>query len=164
MENEIKAGEVQGTVRKAFKLFQEFEHLNKVLSFLAGQEEYEAKLNASIRNKEIEGAELDEIIESKTSVVNALNVKIEAARKDVTEALANQAKTRSTIVESAEKEAQAILEKAHSEVSGMADRVNTLKNQIKTLEASVAAKQGELEDLHRQYRQEKDKIIKALNG
>lgn len=164
MEKDIKAGEILGAVRKAFKLFQDFEHLHKVIAFLEQQEAYEAKLKASIHNLEIEHAELDEAITIKKTSLAEVSAKFEQAQNLLASTLANQAETRAQIVEAAEKEAEAIVSKARAEVSGMAERVISLQNQIKSLEGEIVVQEGALEDLRIKYGKEKDRIIKALNG
>src|SRR3990167_4946287 len=163
-EQEPTAAQMLGTVRSVLKLYKDFEHLSKVVYFLEQQEAYEAKLKASVRNLEIDKADFAEDIEVQAKRLAELESRVEETQVALDQVNANADSTRNEIVGKAKKEADALIQRSEQAVADISARGEALRAENVSLEKEIFKKKSEIEDMKQQYQQEKDRIIKALNG
>lgn len=164
MDQEPTAAQMLGTVRSALKAYKDFEHLAKLVSFLEQKEAYEGRLQASVRNLEIEKADLEETIETHKKEIDALVGDVEKTQVFLDQIKSTAESTRQEIVGKAQKEADQVTQRAEQTVASIAASGDSLRAENATLEKEIFKKKSEIEDLKSQYQKERDRIIKALNG
>lgn len=160
--DKITANEILGTVRAGLKMYQAFEHLSKVVSFLEQKETYEKKLDAEIGNLEAEKGELDDAISRKSTVLSDLTQKIAAETDSLKSIVSNRDATHKGIVNAAEKDAAGIMDKANREVSRMKEHLEALRAECSSVEQEINQQRSALESMRDQYNREKKRLIEAL--
>lgn len=160
----ISANEILGTIRAGLKMYQAFEQLNKVVSFLEQQESYEKHLKLSVSELEKTEEGLTKSIESKSSQLEDLEKKSDELAADIESRLKKAEDDKANILEAGKTEAEKMVAKAKQDIANMADDTRRLKVEIQSLSEEREREKADLEKFREEYQREKDRIIKALRG